>query len=71
MKANFKYRLMLSAKREERLDTRNYCYVVKPLWKYLDGTTEYGVEMYKQWDREDIDEMFKEHPMHKYFTFTM
>ncbi len=57
MTKKFKQRLI----KEKVINTKNYIYVLKTLERFSDGSALYQAQVYEQYDRDDIEEGFKDH----------
>ena len=57
MTKKFKQRLI----KEKVINTKNYIYVLKTLERFSDGSGLYQVQVYEQYDRDDIEERLKDH----------
>lgn len=63
MKTTFKALLINNYRHNKPTDTRNYRYIVEPLFKSCDGQTLYRATAYKQYDREAIDRPDETNPI--------
>ena len=67
MTQNFKDKLVIDYLHGRPTDTKRYC--LNELFKSIDGQRLYGVDVYEQYDRDDIEEREKEHKSVAYMQF--
>lgn len=61
MTQKFKAKLVNDYRHGRPTDTKRYRYVLRELFKSCDGQWLYGVDVYGQYDRDDIEERELEH----------
>ena len=69
MTQNFKDKLVIDYLHGRPTDTKRYRYCLNELFKSIDGQRLYGVDVYEQYDRDDIEEREKEHKSVAYLQF--